>query len=191
MDEDYIQESGSYCEETDSDKISGLTKKGDGEQESEMATTSQVVIPEAPKRKTIVYESEVQRNIDQPLDYHVQRNKTLNMKNAAQKSPLNRRLDIQREDNQRSNQRTNQRPDVHLHTGETPNKIWTFLLEKLALTTKRNSDQRNVSHFSNKEVQGQRFARPIRDFTHKYRYQSRLQVPQRSPAYRENFRAKG
>ena len=106
MDEDYIQEVGSYHEGTDSDRISGLTEKDDKETESEIATTSQAILTEAPRHTPIVYDTNVQQDIDKPLDYHVQKEKhSRNMRSTSRTFSPHQRLDIQCEDNQQIQER--------------------------------------------------------------------------------------
>ena len=86
MNDDCIQEDNGYREETYSG-LSGLTDNAnDTEQESEIATTSQVVVPDGPKRTPIVFEPASQPELDKPLDYHVQRTKERNMQNVAQQA---------------------------------------------------------------------------------------------------------
>jgi hypothetical protein len=53
--DDCVQEE-SYCEETDSDRLSGLTEKEEEVTESEMAADSKIVVPTTPAKKTTVYE---------------------------------------------------------------------------------------------------------------------------------------
>ena len=146
MDDDCIQESGSYREETNSDHISGLTNEDDAEQESEMATTSQVVVPEIPRRTPIVYEPVSQLDMDKPLDYHVQRTKELNMKNVAEKATQNRRMDTQREEYRRNNQRTDYRR-IPTYRNDTQQKSGNPFGEGSAKDKKiQRSQQRYVSY---------------------------------------------
>ena len=95
MDEDHVQEAESYQEETDSDIISGLTEKDDKETESEMATTSQEILTEVPRYTPIVYDTNLQQDIDKPLDYHVQKEKdSRNMRNIQTAPSTHQRSDI-------------------------------------------------------------------------------------------------
>ena len=129
--DDYIQESESYREETDSDAISGLEQQAT---ESEMAATSQAQPANQPKYTPIVYTTTHQAQVDDvPLEYHVQKgasNYRTNNAFAQQRTNEQRfSTEHQRQDNHRpqyqrlDNQRSDSRPRPSGKFRQGPKKI--------------------------------------------------------------------